>query len=70
MKQIPLDKLQPATPGERHHGVIVVRERPDGTYSVVGKHCLSILRELEQSGLVTTDIPIRCLVLGEECQES
>jgi hypothetical protein len=35
MRQIPLDKLQPATPAERRHGVIVVRERPDGTYGVV-----------------------------------
>lgn len=71
MRQIPLDKLQPATPAERRHGVIVVRERPDGTYGVVtGKRCLSILQELEQSGLIPTDIPIHCLVLGEESHDS
>ena len=51
MKQIPLDKLQASTLAERQHGVIVVRERPDGSYGVIiGKRCLAILRDLERSG--------------------
>ena len=29
MRQVPLDKLHAATPAERKHGVIVVREGPD-----------------------------------------
>ena len=64
MKQIPLDKLQAATQAELEHGLMVVCERSDGSYGVVvGKRCLRILRELEQSGLVPADIPIRCVVL-------
>ena len=71
MRQILLNKLQPATPAERRHGIIVVRKPPDGTYGVVtGKRCLKLLRELEQSALVPADIPIRCVVLGEEGQDS
>ena len=66
MKQIPLDKLQVATPAELEHGLMVVCERSDGSYGVVvGRRCLRILRELEHSGLVPADIPIRCLVLEE-----
>ena len=66
MKQIPLDKLQAATQAELEHGLMVVRERPDGSYGVVvGKRCLKILQELEQSGLLPADIPIRCIVLDE-----
>jgi hypothetical protein len=71
MKLIPLSKLETATLAERQHGVIVVREQPDGGYGVlIGKRCLKILRELEQSGLLPTDIPVRCVVLSDDGEES
>ena len=66
MRQVPLDKLHAATPAERKHGVIVVREGPDGSYGVViGKRCLRLLQELHGRGLIPADTPVQCLVLVE-----
>jgi hypothetical protein len=67
MRLIPLDKLQASTPTERKHGVIVVRQRQDGSYRVViGKRCLRLLQELHGCGLIPADIPVQRFVLDED----